>query len=275
MPATVDLDHVAVAVEHRREAWERYRVALGGEWVGGGATSGFANNQFAYANGMKIEVLRPHRTDEDDFLRRFLDRSGPGPHHLTYKVADIRVAIDAATAGGYPPVSVNLTQPEWMEAFLHPKACHGVVVQLAQSDQAWPDPPPPAQMPPPGPVQADLVRTVHVVPSIDAAAALFEDVLLGEEVAHGEGGAPAAGVPAGAGRWRDLAWPGPGRLRLVEPAPGGELATWLGDRPGAVHHLAFATDDPAAHSDAVRLDGDTFTVAPEHNLGTRLLLHPR
>ncbi|MCB1017806.1 MAG: VOC family protein, partial [Acidimicrobiales bacterium] len=94
MPPTVDLDHVAVAVEHRREAWARYRVELGGAWVGGGATAGFANHQFSYANGAKIEVLRPHRVDDDDFLRRFLDRSGPGPHHLTFKVADIRAAID-------------------------------------------------------------------------------------------------------------------------------------------------------------------------------------
>lgn len=273
---TVDLDHVAVAVEHRREAWARYRVALGGQWVGGGATAGFANNQFSYANGMKIEILRPHRAEDDDFLRRFLDRSGPGPHHLTYKVADIRVAIDAATAAGYPPVSVNLAFPEWLEAFLHPKASHGVVVQLAEShDEGWEKPPPPDQMPEAGPVQADLVRTVHVVASLDAAATLFEDVLLGEEVAQGVDGRPADGVPAGAGRWRDLAWPGAGRLRLVEPAAGSELAAWLGDRPGAVHHLGFAADDPAAHPDAVRLEGDTFTVAPEHNLGTRLVIHPR
>ena len=130
-------------------------------------------------------------------------------------------------------------------------------------------------MPEAGPVQADLVRTVHVVASLDGAAPLFEDVLLGEEVAQGDGGPLADGLPVGAGRWRDLAWPGAGRLRLVEPVAGGELAAWLGDRPGAVHHLGFATDEPSAQAGAVRLEGDTFTVAPEHNLGTRLVLHPR
>ena len=206
MPPTVDLDHVAVAVEHRREAWARYRVELGGAWVGGGATAGFANHQFSYANGAKIEVLRPHRVDDDDFLRRFLDRSGPGPHHLTFKVADIRAAIDEVTAAGYPPVSVNLAFPEWQEAFLHPKASHGVVVQLAEShDEGWEKPPPPEQLPAPGPVPADLRRTVHVVASLDGAAALVEGPLLGERVGEGVGGPVAAGLPPGSGRWRDLA----------------------------------------------------------------------
>ena len=125
MPGTIDLDHVAVASEHRRDAWARYRAELGGEWLGSGATIGFANNQLRYESGMNLEILRPHRVEENDFLRRFLDRSGPGPHHLTFKVADIHVAIDAVTAAGYPPVSVNLEFREWMEAFLHPKASHG------------------------------------------------------------------------------------------------------------------------------------------------------
>lgn len=277
MPGTVDLDHVAVAVEHRRDALPRYRGDLGGEWLGSGATAGFANNQLSYANGMRIEILRPHRVDQDDFLRRFLDHSGPGPHHLTFKVADIHVAIDALTAAGYPPVSVNLAFREWREAFLHPKASHGVVVQVAEShDEGWVPAPPPAHFPAASPATpASLVRVTHAVASLDDAGTLFEDVLLGEEVLQGVGPTDGHLVPPGSGRWRELAWPGAGRLRLVEPAGPGPLADWLGRRSGRIHHVAFAVDDPAALDGAAPQPDGTWVIEPERNLGTRLVLEPR
>lgn len=277
MNGTVDLDHVAVAVEHRRDAWPRYRAELGGAWVGSGATSGFANNQLSYAEGMKIEILRPHLVDQNDFLRRFLDHSGPGPHHLTFKVADIHVAIDALTAAGYPPVSINVEYREWMEAFLHPKASHGVVVQVAEShDEGWVHPPPPEHFPAAAPTTpASLLRATHVVASLDAAAGLFEDLLLGDEVLQGLGSGNGHLVPDGAGRWRELGWPGGGRLRLVEPATSGPLADWLGGRPGRMHHIAFAVDDPTAVDSAAPHADGTWVVAPEDNLGTRLVLEPR
>jgi methylmalonyl-CoA/ethylmalonyl-CoA epimerase len=266
---TIDLDHVAVAVEHRRDAWARYRTELGGAWIGSGATAGFANNQLSYTAGMNLEILRPHRVDLNDFLRRFLDHTGPGPHHLTFKVADIRVAIDALTAAGYPPVSINLEYREWMEAFLHPKASHGVVVQVAEShDEGWEHPPPPAQFPAAAPASAaSLLRTTHLVASLEGAGTLFEDVLLGKEVLQGIG--------ADGDRWRELAWPGGGRVRLVEPSSPGPLADWLGGRTGRVHHLAFAVDDPTAITGATAHDDGTWVVAPEDNLGTRLVLEPR
>ena len=76
-------------------------------------------------------------------------------------------------------------------------------------------------------------------------------------------------------RWVDLEWPGAGRLRLIEPdgarSPIGE---WLGDWPGRIHHLAFTLADPAAVPAARRLSSEAWEVAPEDNLGVRLMLLP-
>src|SRR5262245_22983658 len=91
--AGADLDHVAIATERASDAWPRYVGQLGGEWLGGMPESGFAWGQIRYANGMRLEVLEPYEPERNDFLRRFLDRNGPGPHHLTFKVPDLVDAL--------------------------------------------------------------------------------------------------------------------------------------------------------------------------------------
>src|SRR3954454_6903271 len=140
----IDLDHVAVATEDQHDAWPRYAGDLAGRWGAGGATPGFWSGQVSYANGMKVEVLEPHMVEQNDFLRRFLDRNGPGPHHVTYKVKDIVAALELVEAAGYRPVSVDISNPNWKEAFIHPKDAPGIVVQLAWSsgDGGWISPPP-------------------------------------------------------------------------------------------------------------------------------------
>ena len=260
----IDLDHVAVAVERQAEAWPRYGGDLPSRWLGGGGTAGFWSAQVEYANGMKVEVLEPHLVEQNDFLRRFLDRNGPGPHHLTFKVKDIRGALALAEAAGYRPVGVNLANAWWMEAFLHPKDAPGVVVQLAQSTQGgdWGDDPSPDWFPPPRTTQpATLVHVAHALADPAEGRRLFVDLLGGAVTGEGEHDGIA---------WTDLAWPGPGRVRLLSGAP---LTSWLDGRAGRIHHLAFATADPQGVPGARPTDRDgVFEVAPEDNRGVRLLL---
>lgn len=249
-----DLDHVAVAYERSADPWARYGGDLPAEWVGGGVSIGFSSAQVRFANGMKVEALAPHRADENDFLRRFLDRSGPGPHHLTFKVPDIEAAIAAARDHGYEPVGVDLRDPGWKEAFLHPKQACGIVVQLAQSAGDW-DEPGHSPLPPPRVAErARLERIVHVVADGDEATALFGGLL---------GGAAGDG---------DLRWPGGGRIELRQAEPGSSDEEWLGHRRGRLHHLAFTVAEPAGVPGAVPVGDGRYEVPPEANHGTRLVL---
>ncbi len=136
------LDHVAHAVPRWQDVWHRYATDLGAEWASGGPGPGFAPGQLRFANGARVEVLMPCNVDVNDFLARFLDRSGPGAHHLTFKVPDLGAAIDAAGQFRIEPINVDLSDPEWMEAFLHPTPAGGVVVQLAEAPHPWSSPPP-------------------------------------------------------------------------------------------------------------------------------------
>jgi methylmalonyl-CoA/ethylmalonyl-CoA epimerase len=282
------LDHVAHAVPRWQDAWHRYATDLGAEWNSGGPGVGFAPAQLRFANAARVEVLMPWDVGSNDFLARFLASSGPGPHHLTFKVPDLTHAIDEARRFGIEPIGINRSDPEWMEAFLHPKSATGVVVQLAQQRTAWGSPAPedyPADrrrradgsgaVPP-----AALVGVCHVVADLEAARALFTGLLDGRVVDEGTRGGLC---------WVDLAWSGPLGLRLVgaeRDLLAGPVAAALGGRPGKVHHLRMTVEEASGVPGAVpassrfgTLGGPgaaegAFEIARADNLGLGIVLLP-
>ncbi|HAM02350.1 MAG TPA: hypothetical protein DCQ30_09030 [Acidimicrobiaceae bacterium] len=270
------LDHVAVAVERWSDGWHRYVTELGGRWGSGGTNVGFAPAQLSYGNGARLELLQPWQSEANPFLRRFIDANGPGPHHLTFKVPDIRSALEVVAAAGLTPASVDLSDPDWKEAFLHPRQAAGTVVQLAQAAGSW-ESQPPEGFPETGGSPADLVRVTHTVADMDVALTLFAEIL---------GGALEPDQGASGPGWRaaTVSWAGPLRLRLVAPERGGlasaSLRPWLGGRPGRVHHLAFhmaaqpqrSTAPTEAVPGVFPPDHLVEVVEPQDNHGTRLVL---
>lgn len=257
-----DLNHVALAAEVRTQLAARYGAELRGRTGPEGPGPGFWWAQLEYANGMLLEMLEPHHPEENDFLRRFLDRNGPGPHHLTYTVPDFASALDAVHDGGYRPVGVNDSDPDWKEAFLHPKDIPGVVVQLAETHEHHPDPLEDDDGVGPRPEPATLVHVCHAVREMAESCRLFEGLLGGRRVGEGR---------SDDHEWIELAWPGPGRVRLISPTGAGPIDSWLGSRAGRIHHVAFRMPDPGAVSGAARVGG-VWHVEPADNLGTRLVL---
>jgi catechol 2,3-dioxygenase-like lactoylglutathione lyase family enzyme len=145
----VRLDHVAIAVPRGSEATNFLVGELGGSRYAAGPGVGFRFWQYRYAGGGLLELLEPDGPP-GGFLQRFLERRGPGVHHVTFKVPEIRAATERATSAGYEVVGFN-DVGDWKEAFLHPKQAQGIVVQLAQAptekmpeDARWPFPPEPA-----------------------------------------------------------------------------------------------------------------------------------
>lgn len=260
----VEADHVAVALERMREGWIRYAGDLGGRWVNGGPSVGFDASTFRFAAGLKVEVLQPYAVEQNDFLRRFLDRSGPGVHHLTYKVPDLAAALTQVESAGYQPIGVSLDSSVWREAFLHPKATHGILVQLAQAGPEFTYAQPPSTLPPIRERPAELRHFGHVVQSLDDARSLFVDLLGGEE--------DSADAVEG-GRFVDIVWQEDRCIRFLQPSDErGALGSWLGARPGRAHHLAFALDAPqAVPNSRPRADG-CWEVPPYDNHGVRLHL---
>lgn len=134
----LDLDHVALGVAEATAVTRQLTGELGGTVLGGGVPegSGFRAMQIHLGTpedpGMTVEVLEPWEPEHNDFLVRFLARHGDAPHHITFKAKDVAAEHDRLVGLGYEPVAVDFSRPEWREMFLHPKASHGVVIQIAQ-----------------------------------------------------------------------------------------------------------------------------------------------
>ena len=133
------LDHLALATPDPNAALASLVGDLGATVLGGGDAIGFRwvqvflGHDQAPNSGMKLELITPWEPENNDFLQRFIARHGEGPHHLTFKVSNLAAELSRLRDLGFEPVGVNLSNPEWREAFLLPRQSHGTVVQLAES----------------------------------------------------------------------------------------------------------------------------------------------
>jgi hypothetical protein len=141
------LDHIAIAVGRMADAPAVLVEQLGGTPAHGGSSALYRFGQWRFEGGGRIEILEPAAAD--GFLRRFLRTHGPGVHHVTFRVPSLDAVCARARALGYDVVGYDDSDPEWKEAFLHPRQALGVVVQFAET--SWSSGGPGHWTPPPGP----------------------------------------------------------------------------------------------------------------------------
>lgn len=132
-PLHLPLDHVAVAVPSIRDALPRYELLLG-------ATA--SEVEVVEAQGVAVafigapvplELLQPTRPDSG--VARFLERRGPGLHHIAYRTPDIRAELDRLRDAGFHLIDAAPRPGArgHQVAFLHPEAMGGVLVELVQT----------------------------------------------------------------------------------------------------------------------------------------------
>lgn len=80
---------------------------------------------------LRWEVIQP--VGDSSFVQRFLDRRGPGIHHVTFEVGDWDRALAACAAHGVTVFGEQDGVTEgarWREAFIHPRQTGGMLVQF-------------------------------------------------------------------------------------------------------------------------------------------------
>lgn len=80
----------------------------------------------------KIELVAP--LNGQGAIQKYLDKKGPGIHHIAYAVTDIMAEIDRMTKEGFQ--CLNETPKKGADnklvCFFHPKTTGGVLVELCQ-----------------------------------------------------------------------------------------------------------------------------------------------
>ncbi len=85
-----------------------------------------------YAGRTRIELLEP--TAPDSPIQKFLDKRGPGIHHLAFKVDDTGNMIKVLAADGAPLLDQEPRSGahDTRCAFIHPKYLGGVLAELVE-----------------------------------------------------------------------------------------------------------------------------------------------
>ena len=87
---------------------------------------------FIPAGGSALELLEA--TSGDSPIARYLERRGPGLHHITLRVDDIAATLERLKAHGVRLIDEHPRPGAHgsLVAFIHPASAHGVLVELKQ-----------------------------------------------------------------------------------------------------------------------------------------------
>jgi methylmalonyl-CoA epimerase len=86
----------------------------------------------------KVELVEP--TDDTTGVYRFLESKGEGFHHVCFEVANLAETLMRLEIDGLELIDTAPRKgAEGPVAFLHPRSCHGVLVELieAPGGPAW------------------------------------------------------------------------------------------------------------------------------------------
>jgi methylmalonyl-CoA/ethylmalonyl-CoA epimerase len=131
VPDRPRIAHVGVAVTDLDAAVAFYRDVLGLSPHPPEEADGATIVSLPFGDS-EVELLAPGQADSP--IARFLERRGPGIHHICYRVPDLDAALDACRAGGYRLVD-EVPRPGAggrRVAFVHPKATAGILLELTE-----------------------------------------------------------------------------------------------------------------------------------------------
>lgn len=127
------LDHIGIAVGDLGQALAFYRDALGLEVEPPEeVASQRVRAHFVPVGDATLELLEP--TAPDSPIAKFVEKRGPGVHHITLRVDDIREALARLKARGIRLIDESPREGAEgaLIAFVHPASAHGVLVELKQ-----------------------------------------------------------------------------------------------------------------------------------------------
>lgn len=123
--------HVGIAVPQLEPALAFYRDVLGLAPHPPETADGATIVSLPFGES-EVELLAPLEAESP--IARFLERRGPGIHHICYRVTDLDAALAACKAAGYRLVDESPRRGAGGRriAFIHPKSTAGILLELTE-----------------------------------------------------------------------------------------------------------------------------------------------
>jgi methylmalonyl-CoA/ethylmalonyl-CoA epimerase len=129
------VDHIGIATYEIDEALGLWRDALGLQVDSTEEVTEQGVRVVMLSIGEShIELLEP--LNQDSSVGKFLEKRGPGIHHLAVRVKDIRASLAQLKEKGTRLIdeSPRTGAGGCLVAFVHPSAANGVLLELVQHD---------------------------------------------------------------------------------------------------------------------------------------------
>ena len=132
-----DIDHVAIAVPDLEAAIAWYADTFGATVTHreiverDGVEEALIKAVLLPVGGSNVELIAPKGNEG---LAKFLEKRGPGIHHVAYRVDDCAAALQAVKAQGHQVID-EVPRPGsrgTTVAFVHPKGAFGTLIELVQ-----------------------------------------------------------------------------------------------------------------------------------------------
>lgn len=127
------IEHIGIAVRNLSEANKIYEALLGNTpYKSEKVESEGVETSFFRCGESKIELLEA--TNPESPIAKFIEKKGEGIHHIAFAVSDIKAEMERLKNEGFTLLNEfpkKGADNKWV-AFLHPKSCNGVLVELCQ-----------------------------------------------------------------------------------------------------------------------------------------------
>ncbi|WP_123537275.1 methylmalonyl-CoA epimerase [Halosimplex salinum] len=128
----MEFDHAGIATDDRDTLIDLYGTLFDAS-VAHEETFGELRVAFLDLGNGYFELLEP-TDDAEGPIPNYLDKRGPGVHHLALRTDDIDDALDAARAAGVSLIDEEPRPGAWGHdvAFLHPGSTGGVLIEFVE-----------------------------------------------------------------------------------------------------------------------------------------------
>src|SRR5450756_2405931 len=131
-----NIDHIGIAVSNLQESLSFWETSLGIEPHGTQEVpEQKLRTAFLPVGDTEIELLES--TSPESSIAKFIEKHGEGLHHIAIRVDDIEAALAELKAKGIQSIDETPRNGAGGAriAFVHPKATHGVLLELCERKQ--------------------------------------------------------------------------------------------------------------------------------------------